>query len=140
MNYIISTVDGTNGTSPGYPDPDPWRDHPPLSRPCGRTDPRCSDPVEGPTPGVLPGPSRITTLINIILFLLFFIFYFFLSAASLSELLLFKKNLLSSLIAAFFLYLNNITNLNFLLLLLIANLFSIIIFNRLISDSSSVFF
>ena len=33
-------MDGTNGTSPGYPDPDPWRDLPPLSGPCGRTDPR----------------------------------------------------------------------------------------------------
>ena len=29
---------GTNGTSPGYPDPDPWRDLPPLSESCGRTD------------------------------------------------------------------------------------------------------
>ena len=32
-------MDGTNGTSPGYPDPDLWRDLPPLSGPCGRTDP-----------------------------------------------------------------------------------------------------
>ena len=33
-------MDGTNGTSPGYPDPDPWRNLPPLSGPCERTDPR----------------------------------------------------------------------------------------------------
>ena len=80
------------------------------------------------------------SVINIILFLLFIIYYFFLSAVNLSKLLLFKKNLLFSLITAFFLHLNNITNLNFLLLLLITNLFFIIIFNYLILNSSSVFF
>ena len=48
-------MDGTNGTSPGYPDPDPWRDLPPLSGPCGRTDPR------GPTRSL---PDYNPTLIN----------------------------------------------------------------------------
>ena len=33
-------MDGTNGTSPGYPDPDLWRDLPPLSGPCGKINPR----------------------------------------------------------------------------------------------------
>ena len=36
------------------------RDIPTRTR--GGTTPRCPDPVEGPTPRVLPGPSRITTL------------------------------------------------------------------------------
>ena len=48
-------MDGTNGTSPGYPDPDPWRDPPPLSGPCGRTDPRGptrSLPDYNPTPNI----------------------------------------------------------------------------------------
>ena len=54
---------GTNGTSPGYFDPNPWRDHPPLSGPCGRTDPR------GPTrslPDYNPNIGGITIIIILI--------------------------------------------------------------------------
>ena len=39
------------------------RDIPTRTR--GEITPRCPDPVEGPTPGVLPGLSRITTLLDI---------------------------------------------------------------------------
>ena len=39
MTDVISPMYGTIGTSSGNPDPDPWRDRRPLSRPCGRTDP-----------------------------------------------------------------------------------------------------
>ena len=39
MKYVISLVDGINGTSPGYLDPDPWKDFLSLSGPYRKTDP-----------------------------------------------------------------------------------------------------